>query len=121
MKNIKLFAQSSTMILAGLAALPAVAFADLKGDVSGGVNSVGAGGGINISDIFATATNLLSYVVGAAAIIVIVYSGLRFVTSNGDSNKVSGAKNALVYALIGVVVAALAQFLVHFVLNRSTN
>ena len=62
---------------------------------------------------------LLSIIVGAAAVIMIIVSGLRYITSGGDSGKVAGAKNALIYALVGVAVAALAQLMVHFVLSKA--
>jgi ABC-type Fe3+-siderophore transport system permease subunit len=58
-------------------------------------------------------------VVGGLSISMIVVSGLRFITSGGDSNKVSSAKSALIYALVGIAVAALAQALVHLVLYQS--
>ncbi len=64
------------------------------------------------------AINILSFLVGAAAIIIIIISGIRFVTSNGDSNAVSKAKSGLMAAIIGVVIVALAQVIVIFVLNN---
>jgi hypothetical protein len=63
--------------------------------------------------------NILSIVAGIAAVIMIIVAGIRYTTSGGDSNATSGAKNALVYALIGIAIAALAQVLVHFVLSAS--
>jgi uncharacterized membrane protein YuzA (DUF378 family) len=54
---------------------------------------------------------------------MIVISAFRFITSGGDSNRVSSARSTLIYALIGVAVAALAQLLIHFVLfqaNKNT-
>lgn len=64
--------------------------------------------------------NILSFIVGLAAVIVIIIAGLRYITSGGDSNSVSGAKNAIIYAVIGLVIVALAQVIVQFVLNRVT-
>lgn len=75
--------------------------------------------GSGVSDIISTAVEILSYIAGVAAVIMVVVSGFRYITSGGDSNRVSGAKNTLVYALIGIAVAALAQVLVHFVLSAS--
>jgi uncharacterized membrane protein YuzA (DUF378 family) len=62
---------------------------------------------------------ILSIIVGIAAIIAIIVSGLRYITSGGEAGKVSAAKSALMYALIGVAIAALAQVLVHFVLFQT--
>jgi hypothetical protein len=65
------------------------------------------------------AVQILSLIVGVAAIIVIILSGFKYITSGGDSAKVGNAKNTLIYALVGLVIAALAQVLVHFVLFQS--
>lgn len=65
--------------------------------------------------------NILSLVVGIAAIIMIIVSGLRYITSAGDAEKVKGAKRGLLYALVGLVIVALAQTIVHFVLTEATN
>jgi ABC-type Fe3+ transport system permease subunit len=77
--------------------------------------------GKGVDSVVRAAVAVLSYVVGAAAVIMIVVSGLRYITSSGDSAKVTAAKTTLIYALIGVAIAALAQLLVHFALNQSTN
>ena len=62
----------------------------------------------------------LSWFVGIVSVIVIIIAGFQFITSGGDSNRVNKAKNALFYAMIGLLIVALAQFLVHFVLNNVT-
>jgi hypothetical protein len=68
----------------------------------------------------AAIVNILSLIVGAAAIIMIMLGGFKYITSGGESGKVGNAKNTLVYALIGLAIAALAQVIVHFVLVEST-
>jgi hypothetical protein len=52
------------------------------------------------------------------AVVVIVISGFRFVISSGDANSVKGARDAILYALIGLVVASMAQVIVSFVLAK---
>lgn len=64
------------------------------------------------------AINILLFVVGAAAVIVIVVQGLRFVSSNGDPQAVSKAKNGIIFALVGLAVAAIAYAIVNFILNQ---
>lgn len=81
-------------------------------------NDCNSGG---VSNIFNTAVSILSYVAGALAIIMIIVSGFRYITSGGDANKVSGAKNTLIYALVGIAVAVLAQLLVNFVITKSND
>ena len=64
--------------------------------------------------------NVFSIVVGVTAVIMIIYGGFRYITSGGDSNNIGGAKNTIIYAIIGLVIVALAQFIVRFVINTST-
>lgn len=71
-----------------------------------------------VNSVLNTVVDLLSLLVGIIAVIMIIVSGFRYVTSGGDPGKVSGAKSALIYALIGLAIAALAQVLVKFVLGK---
>ena len=74
-----------------------------------------------VAKIVSTIVSLLSYVVGIAAIIMVIYSGFRYITSGGDASKVSSAKNTLIYALIGIAIAVLAQLLVRFVITNANS
>lgn len=65
--------------------------------------------------------NLFSFVVGIIAVIMIIVGGIRFVLSGGDSAATGSARNTVLYAVIGLVVVALAQIIVHFVLNRTNS
>jgi hypothetical protein len=62
--------------------------------------------------------NILSILVGAIAVIMIIFGGFRYVTSGGSDSSVSSAKNTILYAVIGLIIVALAQVIVHFVLNN---
>lgn len=83
---------------------------------SGGCDSTG--GGKSVDDTIKLVINVLSFIVGIAAVIMIIIGGFKYVTSQGDSNNINSAKNTILYALIGLVVVALAQVLVRFVLGR---
>jgi hypothetical protein len=74
-----------------------------------------AGGSINT--IISFVLNLFSIIVGIAAVIMIVVGGLKYTISGGDSTRVSGAKDTILFAVVGLVVVALAQVIVHFVLH----
>jgi hypothetical protein len=63
--------------------------------------------------------NLLSAVVGILAVIMIIVAGFRYITSGGRDEAVKGAKNTILYAIVGLVVVALAQIIVHFVLAKT--
>lgn len=68
--------------------------------------------------IIKTAINIVSYMAGAAAIIGILLSSIRFMTANGDENSISSAKKTLIYSAIGVIVVLIAQSIVAFALNK---
>ena len=65
--------------------------------------------------VFSTVSNVLLFIVGAVAVIMIIIGGIRYVISGGDSSQVSAAKNTILYALVGVIVAILAYAAVNFV------
>ncbi len=92
--------------------------ADLKGDAQNGLSQVG-GGGASFTGTISAVVSVLSIIVGIAAVIMILVSAFKYITSGGESSKVSSAKTALIYALVGLAVAATAQALVHFVLSNA--
>jgi uncharacterized membrane protein len=71
--------------------------------------------------IFSTITNVLLFIIGAVAVIMIVIGGLRYVLSGGDSKQVEAAKNTIMYAIVGIIVALLAYAAVNFVTTTFTN
>jgi hypothetical protein len=75
-------------------------------------------GNTNINTIIKTVINIFSWIVGIVAVIMIIVGGFRYVTAGGDSNNVSSAKNTIIYAIIGLIIVAMAQFIVQFVLNK---
>jgi len=91
--------------------------ADLKLDSSSGCASTSDGTN-KIQGIVTQAINILSIVVGLVAVIMIIVGGFKYITSGGDSGNITSAKNTIVYAVIGLVIVALAQFFVQFVLNK---
>lgn len=103
-------------------------FADLKGEACNGLAQVNGGGGcgssgsgVGINSIVGAVVNILSYVIGIAAIIIIIISGFKYITSSGDTNRISSAKTTLIYALVGLAIAVLAQVLVHFVIKTTSD
>lgn len=78
-------------------------------------------GSEGINTMITTIINVFSIIVGVVSVIMIIYGGFRYITSGGDSGNVSGAKNTIIYAVIGLVVVALAQFIVQFVLDKVTS
>jgi cytochrome bd-type quinol oxidase subunit 2 len=73
-----------------------------------------------INNIIKLVINIFSLIVGLVSVIMIIVGGLKYITSGGESSNISSAKNTIVYAIIGLVIVALAQFIVHFVLGKIT-
>lgn len=67
--------------------------------------------------VITRATNIVLYVVGAVSVIMLVWGGFRYIISGGDSKKVTDAKNTILYAIIGLIIAIMAYAIVNFVLN----
>jgi hypothetical protein len=66
---------------------------------------------------FRTITNVLLFLIGAISVIMLIVGGLRYVISGGDSTAVTNAKNTILYAIVGIVVAILAYAVVTFVIT----
>jgi hypothetical protein len=142
MKYVKFLFKSVAIITSiSLIVVPSVAFADA---FSGSTSEVCSGvGEVSSSDSTATtspavtssngcdpnsaselhkvivfALDLLSIIVGLVAVIMVIVGGFKFVTSGGDSAQVSGARNTILFAVVGIVVVVLAQVIVRFVLEN---
>lgn len=118
------------LILASLAVVGVVATATATAPVispAKAVNPYGAcdansssaickGKGESLSEGFVKPTiNIILWVVGVAAVIVIIVAGLKYVTSSGNPSAVSSAKTTILYAVIGLVIAITAYAIVNFV------
>lgn len=78
-------------------------------------------GGVDANDLtnlIKNVVNVLLFIVGIAAVIMIIIGGLRYVTSSGDQSQVTAAKNTILYSVVGLVVAALAYAIVNFVVDK---
>ena len=117
------------MILAGMLIVPTVALAvtpaaSAEGDytLNSGVTSA-KGDGVNdtTSDPQALVkqfVNIFLFAVGALSVIMLIWGGIRYTTSAGDSNKVQAAKNTVLYAIVGLVIAILAYAIVNMVIDK---
>jgi hypothetical protein len=78
----------------------------LNSDTSGGT----------VQGLVKNILNIFSWVVGAVSVIMLIVGGFRYIISGGDSNAVQGAKNTILYALVGLVIVIFAQVIVKFVI-----
>jgi len=74
-----------------------------------------------VNNLIRTVVNFLSFIVGVVAVIMIIFGGLRYITSGGNDTSITSAKNTILYAIIGLIIVALAQVIVQFVLRKVTN
>lgn len=75
--------------------------------------------GNDFNTLAARVINIFSVVVGAISVVMIIIGGFRYIISGGDSNGVTGAKNTILYAIVGLVVVLFAQVIVRFVLTNT--
>ncbi len=66
---------------------------------------------------FKQVTNTILYIVGIIAVIMLIIGGIKYVISGGDSKKVTDAKNTILYAIIGLIIAFLSYAIVNFVIS----
>jgi hypothetical protein len=69
------------------------------------------------SGIFTSVSDTLLFVIGALSVIMLIIGGIRYTVSGGNSTAVTAAKNTVLYAIVGLVVAILAFAIINFVLG----
>lgn len=75
--------------------------------------------GPTLDDTVSNVVNIFSIIVGLIAVFMIIFGGFKYIKSRGDSGELTAARNTIIYAVIGLAVAALAQALVRFVINNA--
>src|SRR4051812_47648428 len=83
-------------------AAPLTTFANSKQDACKGLVLTGgtcAGSTNDLSAVIKQVINILSIIVGVAAVIMIIIGGFKYVTSGGDANNIASAKNTIIYAI----------------------
>jgi hypothetical protein len=121
-------------MLANLVAVPAVSVYAATGACSGSNVDLSLSNGADCTKgtsqatdlfgdkgVFRTVVNILVFLVGAISVIMLVIGGIRYVLSGGDQAAVTGAKNTILYAIVGIVVAFLAYGAVQFVTSSLIN
>jgi hypothetical protein len=117
----------TAVLVPAYAAAPTVYASTPQQQVCEGLGLRGSGNdcqrppGPSIISIMRTVINILSWIVGIAGIIMVIVAGMKYVTSGGDANGVKSAKDTLVYAIVGLIIAVLAQAIVQFVLDKAKN
>ena len=100
--------------VATLATVP-VAAGSPADSITKGTEAAGGKGQTSLGESIKQVINVLLFIIGAVAVIMIIIGGIRYVISNGDSSQITSAKNTIMYAVIGLVVALLAYAIVNFI------
>ncbi len=89
-----------------------------KDCIGDAVNKSNSGNTTDLSGLIKNIVNVLLFIVGVAAVIMIIIGGLKYTTSAGDQSAITSAKNTILYSVVGLVVAALAFAIVNFVVDK---
>jgi hypothetical protein len=126
---------SAIFALAAPALVPVAAYAQTNTNISNGLKcgtdfeldtsgnqacTSDASSSTSFTALIKRIINIFSVIIGVVAVIMIIIGGFKYITSGGESSNVSGAKNTIIYAIVGLIVVALAQFIVHFVLAQTS-
>lgn len=109
----------------------AMAQTDIQNNLCGGANLQAPGSNADCANINEDASEgvnktvnliitIFSWVVGVVSVIMIIWGGFKYITSGGESSSVTAAKNTILYAIVGLIIVALAQVIVKFVLGNVT-
>ena len=122
--KIKTAVAAIALAIAGVGALatPAPVYADAAGQITNGMNATNLNGGTanNLETVAKRIINVILYIVGILAVVMIIIGGVQYTTSAGDQAAVTKAKNTILYGLIGLAVAVLAYAIVNFVITKIT-
>lgn len=72
---------------------------------------------VKMEDLVKKGLNILTWVAGILAIIMIIYAGYLLVRSANDTNKITTAKNIILYSVVGLIVVVAANAIVSFVIK----
>lgn len=124
-KNLLLIVAAATMAFAAAMVPATVSAQEINENLQCGSNISLTGGNCDVSsgttrveETIRTLINVFSIIVGAVAVVMIIFGGFRYITSGGDSGNIGSAKNTILYAIVGLVIVAIAQAIVQFVLNE---
>lgn len=84
--------------------------------IDGAGDACGANcGPSNVATLFKNIANVFIFLIGSVSVLMVLYGAFRYVISRGDAANVKAAKETILYAIMGVVVAICAYAIVNFV------
>lgn len=128
MRKILLVALISFLALIALPTATTLAASPIKGDYCTGdaANSAFCKDSGNTTNtisgnngVIQKVIDVMAVIAGIVAVVMIMFSGYKFMTANGDANAVATARRNLIYALVGIVIIVLAEAIVRFVIGQT--
>lgn len=71
------------------------------------------------SSIIKRAINIMLFAVGVLSVVMLIFGGFRYVISGGKKESVTNAKNTILYAIVGLLVAVFAYAIINFILGAA--
>lgn len=117
--DIKRLFGATTLAVVGTLVYSTTTFAGNAADqILIGADKSGQGsGGTTLESGIEVVTNLLLFVIGIVSVIMIIIGGIRYTTSNGDASQTKAAKDTILYAVVGLIVAIMAYAIVRWVVQ----
>lgn len=85
-------------------------------EIQKGFNDAGGSSADDLPSKVKKIINIMLFIVGILAVIMIIYSGILYVIAHGSQDKIKTAKTSLIYSIVGLIVAILAYAIVNFVM-----
>jgi len=123
----KIFLSLLILLTSTFSALPGTVLAsNAAGQACAGLASLTTSnkcgsGQTSVNNVVTTVTKLISYIVGIVAVLVIIFAGFKYITSGGNNEAINSARNMIMYAIIGLALAVIAQLIVHSAVNTAYN
>lgn len=108
---------ASASITTNVCKSSSTASGDSAGNCTSSTNSTQVSN--SVAKIGKAVVNVFSAIIGAIAVIMLIYGGFRYITSGGATEKVGDAKKTIIFAIIGLIVVALAQVIVNLTLSTT--
>ncbi|MDO4271388.1 MAG: hypothetical protein Q4C83_00150 [Candidatus Saccharibacteria bacterium] len=112
-----IFINCAPVLVPEMAGPSHVVHASAKGEVQNGFNAVGGSNSGSLTDMVKKIINTMLFIVGILAVVMIIYSGIRYITAHGDKGQVASAQSTLIYSIVGLVVAIVSYAIVNFVIG----
>ena len=92
----------------------------INSEITSGMNATSAGTSTptDANVVIKNVTNIMFFIIGAVSVIMLIYGGIRYTTSGGNTNSVTAAKNTVIYSIVGLVISILAYAIVNFVVTN---